>query len=135
MLADYKHLETTLRGISDVNAGVNGQIYRDMADANAVMPYCVINLNSGGSTNRALRFREFDNVWTIKFVGLRYSHATLMRTWAGLVYEALHETIPGDVDSSHLYEVTHEAFVDYIERDGDVVYLHTGGNYRVRMTK
>ncbi|QPC81069.1 hypothetical protein G4Y79_15300 [Phototrophicus methaneseepsis] len=133
--AAYKHLDTTLRAIDDVNTGINGQIYRDIAPSGAAMPYCVINLNNGGMTNGAIRFNEGDTLWTVKFVGLQAQHATAMRGWVGQVFDAMHETMPGVVDDWYLFLVTCETVVEYVERDGDVVYLHTGANYRVRLSK
>ena len=134
LLAPYKHLKSVVEGLSAVTNVIGPHIYRDIAPAGQVPPYCVISAVGLLEDSSALNMRRGNTIWQIKFIGKRSEGLTL-RTMAEAVATALHETTPGVVDDVSINVIKVDQAFDYIERDGSEVYQHSGYRFQVMISK
>lgn len=122
--------------LNHATTGVNSQWYWQMAHRGYTYPYGVISLNAGGQVDQS-RVEQADLRLLIKIVGQVNSnisesgYATLAETMRQLLHEA---TLTGD-SNWHIWRCQHLTPVFYSELDGEISYIHTGGIYRIRMSR
>lgn len=131
-LVAVKALRAHLLADDAVNLGISGQVYSEIAPADAVFPYCVIALNAGGQVNLTQREHADMNL-VIKAVG---DDQTVVGLLAEAIRAALHEQdISSDDAHWAIQRCQQVATIHFLEPAGQVVYTHSGGIYRIRMDR
>lgn len=126
-----KGLRTKLIADGTISASVGARVYLENAGEDSALPYVVMSLVSGGSTNDTPR-DALDEMWQIKAVAA--DGATALTLEAAL-RAALHDqAISYDAPWCHV-DCQHEAPFYIIEHADRRQYHHAGGTYRIRATE
>lgn len=129
-LQAVKALRNALAANSELNVGVGGQWYLDLAQAGFSYPYGVISLNAGGMDNTA-GTRRGDLRFLVKVIG---NQQTRTHELAELVRQALHEQTLTAAEPWHIWRCQQISSIHLMEVDAQVAYWHAGGIYRIRMS-
>lgn len=129
-LAIVKALRNALLAATNLNLGVDGQWFLELAPANAAFPYGVIAHNAGGMIN-TYKSEQADVRMTVKIVG---TEQTATHQLAEFVRQALHEQPLTAAEPFGIWRCQQVGIISFLEPAGEVVYWHAGGIYRVRMS-
>jgi hypothetical protein len=107
--------------------------YPDVAPPDAVAPYIVYSMQSGGSDLIALGAKRIwsDMLFQVQAVD-QQSDYTSVATLALEIDTALHGQVYQSAGGGTVYECIREAPIQYTEIDGHVTWKHKGGLYRLR---
>lgn len=126
-----KGLRAKLTGDATISASVGARVYLENAGEDSALPYIVMSLVSGGSTNDTPR-DALDEMWQIKAVA--DAGATAL-TLESAIRAALHDAaITYDAPWYHL-DCQHESPFYFVEHADRRQYYHAGGTYRIRATE
>lgn len=126
-----KGLRTKLTGNSTISTAVSTRVYLENAPEDGALPYLLMTLVSGGSTNDTPR-DALDEQWQIKAVAADGAAALALES---AIRTALHDAaITYDAPWYHL-DCQHEAPFYFIEHADRRQYHHAGGTYRIRATE
>jgi hypothetical protein len=121
-------LRAKLAAASAVTSVVSTRIYNTQAPLEAALPYIVVALQAGGSTNRSPR-DEFDLVLLVKCVAADGLQAG---TVADAIRAALHEQAITLDSPWNAMDCQHETAFQFVENEDRAQYWHAGGLYRLR---